>query len=196
MLHNDPTNTIEDAQRDMRRAYAGGADGALTSATAWLVAAIVGSAVELRTGVITLLVGGMSIFPVSVVVGRLMGHSGRHAKDNPLAPLAIQGTIWMLLCIIIAIAVAAHRIDWFFPAMLMIIGGRYLTFATLYGRRIYVIFGATLAGIAVPLVLFRTPAMTGAWAGAFTEYVFGILIWMAERRNSSEEVHPRSNPDA
>ena len=72
--------SISDAQKDMRDAYYGGATGAVTSATAWLAAALVAAFVDPLAAVVTLLVGGMLV-------------PGKHSKGNPLAPLAIEGTI-------------------------------------------------------------------------------------------------------
>jgi hypothetical protein len=37
------------------------------------------------------------------------------------------------------------NLSWFFPAMLMVIGGRYLSFAVVYGLRTYWALGASLA---------------------------------------------------
>lgn len=53
-----------------------------------------------------------------------------------MAPLALEGTIWLLLAIPVAIGAALYRVEWFFPAMLLVIAGRYLTFSTLYDMRI------------------------------------------------------------
>jgi len=128
--------SIADAQRDMREAYYGGSTGAVTSATAWLVAALVATFANPTAGILTLIIGGMLIFPASVVLCKVLGRSGKHSNGNPLAPLAIEGTIWMLLSIPVAIGAALYRVEWFFPAMLLVIAGRYFTFATLYGMRI------------------------------------------------------------
>lgn len=173
--------SITDAQRDMRLAYYDGASGAITSATAWLIAALVATFVSSTAGIVTLLVGGMFIFPVSTLVCKVMGVSGKHAAENPLAHLAIEGTVWMLLSIVLAIAVAMYKVEWFFPAMLLVIGGRYLTFATLYGRRIYWAFGITLAAAAVPLLMLEAPVVSGAYTGAFIEYAYGIAIIASKR---------------
>ncbi len=169
--------SIADAQRDMREAYYGGATGAVTSATAWLVAAFVATFVNPTAGMWTLIFGGMLIFPVSVLLSKLVGRSGRHSEANPLAPLAMEGTVWMLISIPLAVGAAFYRVEWFFPAMMLVIAGRYLTFATLYGMRIYWAFGATLALAVIPLLTFEAPAAAGAFAGAGIEYLYGIAIF-------------------
>lgn len=173
--------TFEEAQADMRRAYYDGATGIVTSATAWLAATIMAWLSTAQASIVTLLIGGMLIFPVSVLLSKVVGRSGVHAKDNPLAPLAASGTVWMLLVIPIAYGAALYRIDWFFPAMLLIIGGRYLTFATLYGLRVYYVLGVALALAGVGLVMMHMPIWTGALAGSVIEYAFGAIIFARAR---------------
>ena len=180
--------TISDAQQDMRDAYYGGATGAVTSATVWLIAALVTTFANQTTGMWTLILGGMLIFPVSVLLCKVIGRTGKHRKDNPLGPLALEGTIWMLLSIPLAIAIAFYRVEWFFPAMLLVIAGRYLTFTTLYGLRIYWAFGATLAASAIALVAVETPAFAGAYAGALIEYAYGIAIFVVLNKPGREIV--------
>lgn len=174
-------NSILDAQSDMREAYFGGAPGIFASGTAWLAAALVALLVSPRAGILTLIFGGMLIFPASVLLCKAIGCTGKHSKDNPLAALAIEGTIWMLLSIPVAAGVAFFRPGWFFPAMLFVIAGRYLTFSTLYGRRIYWIFGGVLAVAGAGLVLLRAPAFAGALTGALVEYAFGAIVFITHK---------------
>jgi hypothetical protein len=177
--------SIADAQQDMRGAYYSGATGGVTSATAWLIAALVATFASPKAGILTLIFGGMLIFPASVLLCKVMGRSGKHSKNNPLAPLALEGTFWMTLSIPVAIGAALYRVEWFFPAMLLVIGGRYLTFATLYGMRIYWAFGATLAIAALPLVVFEAPVFIGAYTGALIEYAYGIAIFAGFKPNTA-----------
>lgn len=171
-------NAIIDAQRDMRDAYYSGAPGVVSSATVWLAAAVVAALVTPKAGIMTLVFGGVLIFPASVVVCKMIGRSGKHNKNNPLAPLAIEGTIWMLFSIPLAIGAALYRIEWFFPFMLLIIAGRYLTFSTLYGMRIYWLFAIVLAISSFCLLAMNAPVFAGAFTGALVEYIFGVVIFI------------------
>ena len=173
--------TYEEAQADMRRAYCDGATGVIASATAWLAAAIAAWVSTSQASILTLLVGGMFIFPVSVLLSKAVGRSGIHAKGNPLAALATSGTLWMLLAIPVAYAAGLHRAEWFFPAMLLIIGGRYLTFPTLYGLPVYYVLGALLAAAGMLLVMMRMPVVAGALAGSIIEYVLGAILFARAR---------------
>lgn len=176
--------TYVEAQADMRRAYLDGATGVVISATAWLAATIAAWLSTPQLAIITLLIGGMLIFPLSVVLSKAVGRSGFHAKDNPLASLAASGTVWMLLAIPIAYGASLYRVEWFFPAMLLTIGGRYLTFPTLYGLPVYYILGALLAVAGMALVMARMPVVAGALAGSVIEYVFGAIIFFRARASA------------
>jgi hypothetical protein len=128
----------------------------------------------------------MLIFPVSVLLCRVIGASGKHSKDNPLGPLALEGTLWMLLSIPIAIAASLYRVEWFFPAMLCVIAGRYLTFSTLYGMRIFWLLGAALVAAASLSIVFQAPVFVGALAGALVEYAVGILVFVRHQRTLAQ----------
>lgn len=178
--------SILDAQKDMRTAYFDGAPGVLCSGLAWLTAALVAWLVTPKAGITTLIFGGMFIFPASVVLCKILGRTGKHNKENPLAGLAIEGTIWMLLSIPIAIGAALYRPEWFFPAMMLTIAGRYLTFKTLYGMRIYWVFAVALVVFSFALLAAHAPVFSGAFAGATIEIVFALIIFILSRRSHPE----------
>jgi len=97
-----PDMTFSAAQADMRNAYAGGVIGILVSGSAWLVAGAVATYRTPQAAILALLIGGMLIHPLSVLLARLAGRSGVHVKDNPSGQLAMEGTVWMLLAIVLA----------------------------------------------------------------------------------------------
>lgn len=75
----------------------------------------------------------MAIHPLAMLLSKALGRPGKHRADNPLAALALESTFLLFIGLFIAFVVAQVRGDWFYPIMLLIIGGRYLVFATLYG---------------------------------------------------------------
>jgi hypothetical protein len=173
--------TVSQAQADMRHGYLDGAAGVLASGTAWLIAGIVALAVSPRGAVAALFFGGMLIHPVGLLFAKLAGRSGKHSNGNPMARLALEGTIWMLLSIPIALYLAMYWPQLFFIAMLLIIGGRYLTFATLYGLRVYWILGALLAFAAMALIVVKASAALAAFTGGTIEILFALLIFRRAR---------------
>lgn len=174
--------TIADAQLDMRTAYYGGAPGVLCSGLVWLTAGMVALQLSAAQAVWTLLIGGMFIHPAAVVLNKVLGRSGKHSPSNPLGSLAMASTFWMIMCLLLAYGVSTIRIEWFFPAVLLIIGGRYMTFATLYGTRIYWVMGAALVLAAYPLFAYGASPASGALAGGAIEVAFAVAIFLTSGR--------------
>jgi hypothetical protein len=176
---------ISEAQADMRSGYLCGAPGIAASATAWLAASAAAFAVSSSAAVWTLLIAGAFIHPAGVLIAKGLGVAGAHRPGNPLARLAMEGTVWMLAGIAVAFGLSVLRIEWFFPAMLLVIGGRYLTFQSLYGLRLYWALGATLCAAGVALALGRAPTAVSALAGGLIEVVFAGLVFARARRDAA-----------
>jgi hypothetical protein len=172
---------IEEAQRDLRFSYFDGAPGVLVSALAWFTAAFASIYGSPQRAVIVLFVGGMLIHPVSTVLTKALGRPSKHAAGNPMGRLALETTVWLILCLPLAFVVSRYRIDWFFPAMLLVIAGRYAVFATMFGLRIYWVCSATLATAAYILVELGAGPTAGAFAGAAIEIVFAAAIFYRSR---------------
>jgi hypothetical protein len=184
--NNNPTNkieTIEQAQTDMCKSYANGSVGIIASGIVWLISAIVVAQLSPKHGIWVLLIGGMFIFPLSVVLGKIIGVSGAYTKGNPLGSLAMEGTVWMLMCIPLAVGLSLEHPAWFFQGMLLIIGGRYLTFSTLYGKKQYWLLGAILGIAAFLLFSFYAKPFSSALTGSVIEIIFGIYMFVAFRKS-------------
>jgi hypothetical protein len=174
---------IEQAQADMRHAYLGGATGLAASAIAWLSAALTAFLVSPRGAIAALLIGGMLIHPTAMLLSRVLGRPGAHTRGNPLAPLAMESTVWLMLAIAVALLASLQRPEFFFIAMLLTIGGRYFTFATLYGLKLYWLCGATLAAAGAALALLGAEAALIALSGGLLELVFAALVFAKSRRS-------------
>jgi hypothetical protein len=170
------------AQADMRHAYFGGATGVTTSALAWLAAAATALLVSPRGAIAALFIGGMFIHPGAILLSKLLGRPGAHDKDNPLARLAVESTIWLLLAIAVAFIASFQGAEWFFVAMLLTIGGRYFLFATLYGLRMYWVCGAVLALAGIALAALKAGAATIALTGGLLELAFAAAVFARERK--------------
>lgn len=176
--------TFSQAQANMRESYCAGAPGVLVSGLVWLAAGVVAVMASYQASVFALLIGGAFIFPLSVVATKLMGRRGTHAAGNPLGRLASEGTFWLLAGIAVAYGMHVLRLEWFFPAMLLIIGGRYLTFQTIYGLRLYWVLGAVLCGMGLLLALARVAPPVAAFAGGVTELVAAAVLFRQTRRGA------------
>ena len=184
--------SVLEAQADMRRGYCSGGAGILASALAWSVAAGVAVFASAHQAVWVLLIGGMLIHPVSVVICKALGASGTHTKGNPFGSLAGASTFWMILCIPLAYFLGMNQVEWFFPAMLLIIGGRYLVFATIYGMNLYWGLGFALAGAGIGLGYFSAPAPLSASVGAVLEALFAAATLLQNRRSQQAVLTARS----
>lgn len=174
--------TVEAAQADMREGYYSGAAGILASALAWSVAAGFAFFATPREAIWALLVGGMLIHPVGVLICKGLGARGAHTKGNPLGLLAGASTFWLIFSLPLAYGLGLQAPAFFFLAMLLVIGGRYLVFATIYGMRLYWVLGLVLAGAGFALAVLKASVFAGALAGAVLEAVFAIACVVQHRR--------------
>ncbi|KAB7769981.1 hypothetical protein CEK69_11890 [Xanthomonas sp. LMG 12462] len=174
--------TIGDAQWDMRRGYLSGSTGIVASATAWAVATAFAAFVTPERAIWSLLIGGMLIYPVSVLLCKLLGASGAHGEGNPLGQLAGASTFWLIFSLPLAYGLGLRQPTWFFLGMLLVIGGRYLVFASVYGMRLYWALGLALAASAIVLALCRAPAVFVVAAGALIELAFGATAFTQHRK--------------
>lgn len=174
-------DTLTDFQQDMRRGYLWGATGIMTSGLVWLTAGLVACFSLPQHAIWTLFIGASFIVPVANLIDRALGAAGKHSAGNKLAPLAMESTVFMLMCLPLAYGLSLFRMEWFFPAVLMIIGGRYLIFASVYGTRWYWLLGACLGAAAVIAYLFALPPYITALTGAAIELVFGAVLLAVKR---------------
>jgi hypothetical protein len=174
--------TFAAAQREMRYAYLGGAPGMLVSAVVWLTAGLVNLRHTAQASVWALFIGGMLIHPLSIVLTRAAGRPGLHGKGNPMGTLVMETTVWMILCLPIVYGISLWRMDLFFPAMMLVIGGRFLTFATIYGAGVFRVCGALLAMAAYGVAANHLPAYMGAFTNSAIEAVFAAIIFARARQ--------------
>ncbi|WP_332701616.1 DUF7010 family protein [Devosia sp.] len=186
--------TITGAQHDMRHGYFSGAPGILASALAWSVATGFAAFSSPQQAIWALLIGGALIHPVGVLLCRLFGAPATHTKGNPLGQLAGASTFWLIFSLPLAYVLGLQHPAWFFVAMLLVIGGRYLVFATLYGMRLYWALGLALAGAGFALAALSASALVVVATGAAIELVFAVVGILQHRHwvrpNSSSKPTP------
>jgi hypothetical protein len=183
---NDPinkTDTFKQAQADMCKGYANGYIGIIVSGLIWLISATIAYQYSAKQAVWMLLIGGMFIHPVGVLLSKAIGLSGTHTKGNPLGNLAMEGTIFMIMCLPLAFGLSLQYVEWFFQGMLLIIGGRYLMFASIYGIRLYWILGAILGVSAYLLFYLKIESFGSLLTGSFIEISFGLFMFFSFRRD-------------
>lgn len=179
---------ISDAQKDMRYGYFGGGVGMFVSGMVWFVAGVIALTGETDRAIWALLIGGVLISPGSDLVTKALGRPNKSVPGNPLVALAMESTVWMIFCLPLAYALAQANPMWFFPAMLLIIGGRYLTFSTVYGMRTYWLCGLLLAAAGAALVMLHVPFGVQPFAGAVIEIVLAPFVFLRGRKEEKPSI--------
>jgi hypothetical protein len=173
---------ISDAQQDIRRAYVAGGPGAIVSGLVWLVAAFVQTRSGTASAFAALFFGGMLIFPLSTLGVRSGFRREKESGENPLGMTALESTImkiggflgaWLLL------PVAPHYV---FPLAAVAVGTHYLVFKTVYGDRLFWLFGAVITVVGL-LVMFKVLHFPGGpvVAVGIVELAFGVILTLRAR---------------
>jgi hypothetical protein len=188
--------TIAEAQREVRREYYGGLFGQLVSGLLWLVSAAVATWGPPRTAIVTLVVGGFFIFPLTALLLRMSGRRPSLSADNPLGQLGWQVAFVLPLTLPLVAAVALYKFNWFYPAFMIALGAHYLPFAFLYGMRMFIALSAILVGGGVGIALYAGWIFpVGAWLTGATLLLFAFLgasaVRREERASDAQAIRPR-----
>jgi hypothetical protein len=160
----------------MRVALMGGFMGQMVSGLLWLSSAVLATWVSQYWAIAVLVVVGFFIFPLTLLGLKLIGHTAKVAKDNPLNALGMEAAFVLPLCLPLVGAAALYRIDWFYPAFMILVGAHYLPFATTYGMKMFYVLAGVLftAGFALGYYL-QLPFATGAWFTAAVLIAFAFV---------------------
>lgn len=174
---------IVEAQEDVRRAFVGGFAGQLVSGAIWLASAAAWATRSPRDGIVVLAVGGAFIFPLTMLVLRLLGRPARLAAGNPFDQLARQVAFTVPLGLPLVGAATLHRTEWFYPAFLVVVGAHYLPFVFLYGMRMFYLLAVLMVagGLLIGLYLPQ-PAHLGGWLGGALLWLFSASGYLLARR--------------
>ena len=156
---------IAAAQRDVRYVYRGGFFGQLVSAFLWITSAAFATwGTPRRRQILTLVLGGVLIFPSTSLMLRATGARASLGAGHPMNQLAIQVAFTLPLTLPLVGAATLYERNWFYPAFMVVLGAHYLPFIFLYGMRMSPGLAAVLIGAGVGLAL-RGPDIfhPGAW---------------------------------
>ncbi len=132
------------AQKTMRANFINGGPGVIISGLVWVMAAIVTHLFGFQTGMISFFVGGMLIYPLSVVVSNFIKPKDTPKPDPKLMRLAMMTLPILFGGLLLAFIMSKSDPFLFYPIMAVAIGIRYVFFEKLYGLPGYIMMGASL----------------------------------------------------
>ena len=167
---------IRDAQRESRSLYLGGFWGQLVSSIIWLVSAALGTWVTPKASILTVVTAGFFIFPLTQMMLRLSGRRVSLSKENAFNSLGMQVAFVLPFSMLLLVPVGLYNLNWFFPALMILLGAHYLPFATLYGMRMFLFLAGILIASGVVIAQHFTETFSlGAWIGGLTLFVFAWI---------------------
>lgn len=176
---------IQDAQREIRSGAIGGFWGQLLYSTLYLVSAALATWGTPKASILTAVIAGFFVFPLMQLMLRL-DRRPRTSKKNPSYWLCMQIAFVLPLSMLLLWPVGLYRLNWFFPALMILVGAYYLPFATSFGMRMFLFLaGILIAEGCVIAVYFSAWVSLGARVTGITLFVFawiGRAIVMGEER--------------
>jgi len=167
---------IEDAQRESRSVYIGGFWGQLVSSVIWLASAAVGTWVTPKASILTIVIAGFFIFPLTQLMLRLSGRRASLSKENSFKSLGMQVAFVLPFSMLLLVPVGYFRLNWFFPALMILLGAHYLPFATLYGMRMFLFLAGILIAAGVLIALYFSGTFSlGAWVAGAVLFLFAWI---------------------
>lgn len=180
---------VKDAQDEVSRVYLGGLVGQTVSGLLWLASAALATWHTPKSAILLLVLGGFAIYPVTSIALRISGRPASLSQGNPFRFLAIQAAFVLPLSMPLVAPVAAYRLDWFYPAMMVLLGAHYLPFATLYGLRSFLALAATLVSSGMAIALYFPGSFSlGGWVASAVLLVFAVLGYVEWHRAARQFV--------
>jgi hypothetical protein len=107
---------------------------------------------------------------------RLSPRRASVSKENPFTSLGMQVAFVLPFSMLLLVPVGLYRLNWFFPALMVLVGAHYLPFATLYGTRMFLFLAGILvaSGVVIALCFSQTFSL-GSWIGGLVLFVFAWI---------------------
>jgi MFS family permease len=167
---------ISDAQREVRSVFLGGFAGQLVSGLVWLVSAALATWRSPKSAIIALVAGGFFIFPLTQLLLRLMARPAFLPKGHPMNALAMQIAFMLPFNLPLVAAATAHHLNWFYPAVMILLGTHYFPFIFLYGMPEFGVLAALLIGAGLTIGLYMQSVFSlGAWLTAVALLLFAFI---------------------
>src|SRR5215213_5261040 len=168
--------TNSEAQLEIRRRFVGGFYGQLVAGILWLTSAGLAVWRGPRASILMLVLGGFLIFPATELLIRAFGERVRISSGNALRSLGMQVAFVLPFSMPLLLPVGLYRLNWFYPAMMILLGAHYLPFVFLYGMRMFAVLAALLVGGGTLIAMYFSASFSiGAWYTGTILLVFSVL---------------------
>jgi hypothetical protein len=176
--------TINEAQADIRRAFAGGGPGVFVSSLVWFFAAWIEATRGTPSAFVALFFGGMLIFPLALFICRVLLRRKGEAEGNILGRIALESTIAMIAFLGAAWLFLGHQPEYVLPLSAIAVGTHYFVFRTVYGDILFWLLGALITAVGLLAIYPVVPLPVGTvLAVAILELAFAVVLFL---RNRSE----------
>ena len=182
---------IVDAQREVRFRWSGGFYGQAVSGVIWLVSASFASWGSPRTAIAVLVIGGFFIFAITELLVRTVGSRLKLDSRNLLPQLGMQVAFVLPFSMPLLLPVSRYDLNWFYPALMILLGAHYLPFVFLYGMRMFAALAASLLGGGIIIAMHLSSSFSiGAWYTGSILLIFAavgnVLVYNERQRQTSQ----------
>jgi hypothetical protein len=168
--------TVLETQREMRIGLMGGFMGQLISGILWTISAAFATWAAPKSAIIFLIVSGFFIFPLTLLGLKFIRYPHKVPSSNSFNALGMQIAFIVPICLLLVGGTTLYKIEWFYPALMILLGAHYMPFITLYGMRMFGFLAGILIAAGVGLALYiPLPFYAGAWFTAGVLFVFAFL---------------------
>ena len=173
---------IRSAQEDVRNAYVRGSLAQGIMGVFWLVAAGLGNWVSEYAAILVMVLAVALTFPVTLLALHLLGRPMGLPGGHPMTPLVFQVAVVIPLSLILIGPISLYNLNWFFPALMFVMGIHYIPFIFLYGMWEFGVLVVALltGGIAIGLLYPHAFAPAG-WFTGIVLLVFALLVQLTAR---------------
>ena len=146
------------AQGEMRLAHRHGAIGVMLSGMVWGAAGLIWMSHPVKMAFAALFVGGMAIYPLSVLLCRTLLAAPAASAGNPLNRLGLESSFVLFAGLLVAFLLLFTSQALAIPVFAIIMGARYFSFATIYGDRTFWPLAALIILVGASAVMMGIPA--------------------------------------
>ena len=180
---------ISEAQLENRTRFVGGFYGQLVSGVLWLVSASMATWSTPRAAITMLVVGGFFIFPLTELFIRASGNRSPLGLHNSLYQLGMQVAFVLPISMPLLLPVSLYRLNWFYPALMVLLGAHYIPFVFLYGMRMFAVLAALIVGGGLAIAMYWSSSFSiGAWYTGVILILFAVVGRSIIRREARESV--------